>query len=101
MLLFFWNDRWRDCSRRGYRRIRAFCNLSGDDFHLRFIFAATTHQALHNLDAFVSSLVVGAMLLPETNVGRKFLMSRSIHQAALLHKFLHESVNFMIDLYGL
>ena len=31
----------------------------------------------------------------------KLLMSRSLHQAALLHKFLHERVNFMIDLFGL
>jgi hypothetical protein len=36
--------------------------------------------------------------LPEANVGVKVLVSRSLHQAALLHKFLHERVNFIIDL---
>ena len=41
------------------------------------------------------------MLLPEANVSRILVMAQSLHQAAQLHKFLHESVNFMIDLRGL
>ena len=81
--------------------------FSYDDSDLCFTFAAITQQALHNSYPFFSSRVVifHAMLLPEANVSWKLLMSRSLHQAALLHKFLHESVNVMIDfrqlLYGI
>ncbi len=67
----------------------------------RVLHAAIIYQVLHNSDPFLSSQVAifGALLLPEANVGEtlKLLMSQSFHQAALLHKFLHESVNFMID----
>ena len=40
------------------------------------------------------------MLDPEGNISRILAVVRSLHQAALLHKFLHEIVNFMIDLPG-
>jgi hypothetical protein len=75
-------------------------NFSNDDSDLRFTFAAITHQTLHNLDPSFDLRVVifGALLLPEANVDRKLLMSWSLHQVALMHKFLHESVHFMIDL---
>ena len=32
------------------------------------------------------------------NVGRMLVMAKNLLQVALLHKFLHGSVNFMIDL---
>jgi hypothetical protein len=75
--------------------------FSSDDSDLRSAFAAITHRALYNLDPFVGSRVVifgVLLLLAEANVGRKLLMSRSLHQATLLHKLLRESVHFMIDL---
>ncbi len=79
--------------------------FSSDDFDLRFTFAAITHQALYKSDPFVDSRVVifGTLLIPEANVSQKLYMSRSLHQAALLHKFLHESGYFkvMIDFCGL
>ncbi len=73
---------------------------------MRFTFVAinhVTHRALHNSDPFFSSQVVvfGSLLLPEATNSIKLLMSRSLHQAALLDKSLHISVNFMIDLCGL
>ena len=37
------------------------------------------------------------MLLPESNISRIVTMAWSLHQVALLHKFLHESVYFMTD----
>ena len=37
--------------------------------------------------------------LPEADVGVKLLVSRRLQQAARLHKFLHERVNFMINLF--
>ena len=100
---FFLPSPRRDYSHRGYRGIWAACNFSSDDSGLRFTFAAITHRTLQNSDPFVSLRVVifGAMLLSEANVGQKLHMSRSLHQAALLHKFLLESVKFMIDLHGL
>jgi hypothetical protein len=75
---------------------------SGDDSDLHFTFAVISQWTLHNSDPFASSRVVilGAMQLPEANVGLKLLMSQSLHQAALLHQFLHERVNFVIDLCG-
>ncbi len=55
------------------------------------------------MDLFVSARVVifSALQFPEANIGDILHLSRSLHQAALLHKFLHERVNFMIDLFGL
>ena len=46
----------------------------GDDSDLRFTFAAITQRAPHNSDPFVILRVeiIGAMLFPEANVGRKW-----------------------------
>ena len=64
-------------------------------------FAAIAHWTLVNSDTFLFQRIVifGVLQLPEANIG--LLVSRSIKQAAPLHKFLHERVNFMIDLFGL
>ncbi len=77
--------------------------FSGDDSDLHFTFSEIIDWTLQNSDSFAISQVVifCVMLFPEANVGVKLLMSRCLHQAALLHKFLHERVNFMIDLCGL
>ena len=77
--------------------------FSGDDPNLCLTLAAITHQALENVDPFISSRVeiFGALLLPEAEVRLLMQVSRRLHQAAVLHEFLHESVNFMTDLRGL
>ena len=77
-------------------------NFSGDDSDLCWTLAAIMHQALHNSDPFISSRVVifRALLLLEANVHLLIRVSRRLHQAAVVHKFLHEHVNFMIDLCG-
>ncbi len=77
--------------------------FSCDDSDLCFTFAAIIHRALENSDPFVSMRVeiFLPLLLPKAHIGVKLLVPRSLHQEALLHKFLHESVNFMIDLCGL
>ncbi len=41
------------------------------------------------------------MLIPEAAVSRILAMVRNLHQAAPMHKLLHESVDFMTDLRGL
>ena len=77
--------------------------FSCDDPNLCLTLAVIIHQALENMDHFISSRVeiFSALLLPEDNVRLLLLVSLRLHQAAVLHKFLHESVHFMIDLYGL
>ena len=76
--------------------------FSCDDSDLCLTLAAITHRALRNSIPFVSSRIVifRTLLLPEANISVKLLqvMPWILHQAALLHKILHESVNFMIDL---
>ncbi len=64
----------------------------------RIAFAAIMHWTLEHSDPFVSARVVifGALQFPEADIGFKLLVSRSLHQAALLHKFRHERVNFII-----
>ena len=70
--------------------------FSGDDSDMRITFAAITQQALHNSYPFFSSRVVifCAMLLSEGNISRVLAVAMSLHQTALLHRFLHESGNF-------
>ena len=80
--------------------------FSGDDSDLRFAFAAKFYRARlprHNSDPLVRSRVVVffVMLLAEANISAKLVTARNLNQSALLHKYLHESVNFMIDVRGL
>ena len=60
-------------------------------------------RALVSSDPLVLSRVVifCTVQLPKGDIGVKRLVARSLHQAAVLHKFLHEHVNFTLDFYGL
>ena len=51
------------------------------------------------MNEFVSSRVVifDAVLLPEGLIRRQLFVCRRLHQAAVLHKFLHVHVNFTVD----
>ncbi len=77
--------------------------FSSEDSAQCITFAEIRHWTLVHSDPSVSARVVifGALQFPEANIGFKLLVSRSLDQAALLHKFLHERVNFMINLFGL
>ncbi len=75
--------------------------FSSEDSVQRVAFAAIMHWTLVHSDPFVSARVVifSALQSSEANIGIKLLVSRSLHQAAPLHKFLHERVNFMINFF--
>ena len=77
--------------------------FSGDDPNLCLTLAAIMHRAHEHMNHFVSSRVVifGASLLPEDNVSHLFQVCRRLHQAAVLHKFLHKHVNFTLDFFWL
>ena len=74
---------------------------------LRVAIAMIVQKTSKQMDPFISSRIgiLGAILLPQGKVCLILTLARSLHQATLLHKFLHESVNFMIEfrrlLYGI
>ncbi len=77
--------------------------FKGDHHHLQPRYPASISY-LGSIRPFSSCNILcdAAMQLhPEANVRRKLAMDQNLLQAALLHKFLNESVNFMIDLCGL
>ncbi len=77
--------------------------FSGDDSDLHLTFATIKQLTLVDSDPFLNLRVVIflQLQLPEAKIGVKLLVSTSLHRAVLLHIFLHESVNFMIDECGL
>ncbi len=87
----------------GTAEFEPLVNFSGEDFAQRITFSAIMHWTLVHSDPFVSARVVlfSTLQFPEANISVILLVSRSLHQAALLHKFLHERANFIIDFFGL
>ena len=87
----------------GTKEFEPLVIFSSYDSDLCWTLAVIFQRALQRSDPLFSSRVVilCAILLPEGNISWTLAVARSLHQAALRHKFLHESVNFMNDLCGL
>ena len=77
--------------------------FAGDNSDLCLTPTAMMKRALVSSDPLIRSRVVifGTVQLPKGDIGVKRLVSRSLHQAAVLHKFLHEHVLFTLNFCGI